>query len=249
MLKGLKKLSIIQAKLFLREPPAIFFTLVFPALLLLLFGALFGAGNKPLDDTGFGAVDGMTPGFIAVIIATVAFMGIPVTVATARERKILRRFRAARIHPAAYFLADVIVNFFMAIFGMLLLLLMARVVYGLRFGGYWPSILAVFTLSAMAFYAAGYLIAALAPTTRIAQITGQVIFFPLMFLSGAAVPLSEMPENIRKIANFIPLTHSVKPLAGMWFGDPLNEHLASFGILIVILCLGTLVSIKSFRWE
>ncbi len=46
-MKGLGKLILVQTKLFLREPPAFFFTLVFPALLLILFGSIFGKYTKP----------------------------------------------------------------------------------------------------------------------------------------------------------------------------------------------------------
>ena len=59
-MRGLMKLSWVEMKLFLREPVGAFFTLAFPALLLLLFGAIFGNAPAP-EYGGFGFVDAAVP--------------------------------------------------------------------------------------------------------------------------------------------------------------------------------------------
>jgi len=42
---GLKKLMLVELKLFLREPEAFFFTLIFPLIMLVVFGSIYG--NEP----------------------------------------------------------------------------------------------------------------------------------------------------------------------------------------------------------
>ena len=44
-MKSLLKMTWMEAKLFLREPVGAFFTLVFPLMMLFLFGSIYG--NKP----------------------------------------------------------------------------------------------------------------------------------------------------------------------------------------------------------
>ena len=41
-MRGMTQLIVVQFKLFYREPAAFFFTLVFPVLLLVVFGSIFG---------------------------------------------------------------------------------------------------------------------------------------------------------------------------------------------------------------
>ena len=66
-MKGFLKLTQVHLKLFLREPAAFFFTLMFPTMLLLLFGAIFGNGNKPIEQfNGYGMVDLLTGGLLLV---------------------------------------------------------------------------------------------------------------------------------------------------------------------------------------
>ena len=72
------KMTKTELKLFLRDPMAMFFTLLFPLMMLFLFGSIFG--NEPDPDLGGrGSVDVSVPGYLAVIIATNAIMGCPST--------------------------------------------------------------------------------------------------------------------------------------------------------------------------
>jgi ABC-2 type transport system permease protein len=240
------KLTQMQIKLFMREPIAFFFTLVFPLLLLLLFGAMFGNEANP-QFGGFGYIDGEVPGLTGIIIGTVGLLSIPVSTATARERKILRRYQATPLRPLTYFAADVVVNYAVSLIGLILLVVAATFIFDLRFGGNWLAVWAAFTLCALAFSAAGYVVASLSPTGRIAQVVGQVLYLPMMFLSGATMPVQIMPDGLRAVSNWLPLTHVVKLLQDLWFGGGWNT--TSLIVMTLMLVLGTAASLTVFRWE
>ena len=71
----------------------------------------------------------------------------------------------------------------------------------------------------------------------------------MLFLSGAAIPLEIMPETIKKVANFLPLTYVVDILQGMWFGEPISGYLTEVLVLTGTLITGVLISALTFRWE
>ncbi len=248
-MRGLKTLCLIQTKLFLREPAALFFTLVFPCLLLVLFGAIFG--NQPMTQWGLsvGYIDMQVPALAAIIIGSVGLIGIPIATAAARETRVLRRYRATPVSPLTLISADVLVNFAMSVIGMAILVVLSKALFGLRFSGSWPVVIAIFTFSACAFFALGYLIASLSPTARVAQTVGMATFFPLMFLSGAAMPHQIMPEKVLKVADALPLTHVVNLLQTSWMGEPLAGRAPEMLWLLAMLTVGTAVSVKFFRWE
>ena len=243
------KLIGVQGKLFVREPPAFFFTLVFPTLLLVIFGAVFGNEPDPQFNPNFGFIDSEVPGLSAIVIATVALLGIPIETATNREYKVLRRFRASPLSPLKYLTATVFVYFCMALLGMLVMVVAAKALFHLRFAGTIPSVLGAFMLSAAGFFGVGYLIASVAPTARIAQTVGQILFFPMMFLSGATLPLEIMPSGVRGVSELLPLTHAVKLMQGVWFGESWTEYFAEIGVLVLMLLIGVALSVRWFRWE
>lgn len=243
------KLFLVHVKLFLREPAAFFFTLAFPALLLVVFGSIFGNTPDPGFNPNYGYIDTQVPAMAGIIIGTVSLMGVPIATATAREYKILRRYRSTPLSPLTYLAADVAVNFSLALAGMSLLIVIAKVFYGLRFGGSWLSVLAAFTLSALAFLTAGYLVASLAPTARVAQVIGQAAYFPMMFISGAAMPREILPESVRRVSDVLPLTFVVKLLQGLWYGEAWGGYLVETVLLLAMAIGGAILASRVFRWE
>jgi len=247
-MKSLLKLTWIEAKLFWREPQALFFTLIFPLLLLFVYGGIYG--NKPKAVFGgFGHVDVSVPSYTAMIIATSGLISTSVIMATYREQKILRRFKATPLSPLILLTADVIVIFFMTALGMILLIAAAKLVFGMRFSGNAFSFAGAFVISCLSFFSLGFILASLIRTARTAQIVSMSIFFPMILLSGATVPLEIMPETIRSYAKIFPLTYVVQFLKGVWFGKAWSEYLTEILILIVMFVTGLLISAKTFRWE
>jgi ABC-2 type transport system permease protein len=247
-IRSFLKLSIIQFKLFLREPLAFFFTIIFPVALLLLFGAIWG--NEPGSagpGNPHGYIDSEVPALTGLIIATIALMSLPIATAAAREHKLLRRYRATPLSPAIYLAADVTVYFFIALAGLALLVLTGKLVFDMHVAGNKLSIVAGFLLSTLSFIAGGYLIASLAPSERSAQIIGQFIYFPMMFLSGATMPLAILPKNIRQVSEWLPLTHVVRLLQNLWYGE--GWDMTAVIVLLALLVIGTILSTRFFRWE
>ena len=247
-MRPLWKLTLIGAKLYLREPVAAFFTIVFAPMMLVLFGSIYGNTPSPLFG-GRGTIDISVPAYIGLIIATVGLISVPIGVASRREAGVLRRYRATPLRLAIYLTADVLVYFGMTLLGVVLLILTGKIGYNVRFDGNVVSVLAGFSLGALSFFALGFLIAGLAPTARIAQTVGMVIAFPMMFLSGATIPLEVLPATVREVARFIPLTHVVTLLRGLWAGEAWSKHLTEVVVLVGVLVVGTAISAKTFRWE
>jgi len=247
-MRGLARLTLVQAKLYLREPIAAFFTLFFAPLMLVLFGFIYG--NDPVPMFGYrGTMDISVPAYMALIIATVGLMSVPIGTASRREAGVLRRFRATPLRPIAYILSEVVVYFGMTLLGVLLLIAVGKVAYDVRFEGRLLDVMLGFALASASFLTAGYLIAGLAPTARVAQVVGMIVFYPMIFLSGATIPLQVMPETVRNVAQFIPLTHAVELLQGLWFGEPWGDHLRQVAVLTGLLLVGGLAAAYTFRWS
>ena len=247
-MKGLVKLFWVEFKLYMRQPQAAFFSLVFPLLLLFMFGSIYG--NKPTPFFGGrGMVDVSTPAYIAIIMGSTGLMSISIVVSTYRERGVLRRFRATPLRPAAIIGAQVAVNFLMTLAGTIILVGGALLVYHMRFNGAVGAVFVGFTLSTLSFFAIGFVVASLARTSRVAQIFGMLLYFPNIFLSGATVPKEIFPAAMRSVSKVFPMTHVVNLLQGLWIGDPWSKHFTEVAVLTGFLVVGIIVSAKTFRWE
>jgi len=247
-MKSLLKMTWMETKLFLREPIGAFFTLVFPLMMLFLFGSIYG--NEPSQYfNGYGSMDVSVPAYTAMIIGTSGLMSITITMAAYRENGILRRLRATPISPLVVLAAQVIVVFAMTCLGMVLLIVAGKLVYHVRFEGNALSVLAGFVLSSLSFFGLGFILAGIMPTARTAQVVGMVLLYPMLFLSGAGFPRELLPEAIKKVSTFLPLTYVVNLLRGLWIGEAWSNHLLNVGVLTGMLIIGVIISAITFRWE
>jgi ABC-2 type transport system permease protein len=247
-MKSLLKMTAMEAKLFLREPLGAFFTLVFPLMMLFLFGSIYGNAPTPLFG-GRGTIDISVPSYIAMIIATSGLMSITITMASYREKGVLRRLRTTPASPLLILVSQVIVVFAMTAVGMVLLVAAGKVVYGLRFEGNALSVLGGFLLGSLSFFSLGFILAGLMPTARTAQIVGLVLLYPMLFLSGAGFPRELLPEGVRRFSAFLPLTYVVTLLRGLWIGESWGMHVTEAVVLASMLVVGVVISALTFRWE
>ena len=247
-MKSLLKMTWMEAKLFLREPAGAFFTLVFPLMYLFVFGSI--TGNRPTPQFGGqNTIDASIPSLTAMIICITGLMSTTMTMATYREKGVLRRLRTTPVSPLVVLAAQVIVVFAMTALGMLLLVSVGALVYGVRFEGNVFSMLGGFILCSLSFFALGFILAGAMPTVRSAWVIGMVLLYPMLLLSGAFFSVELMPAALQRVTTFIPLTYVVNLLRGLWIGEPWSKHLLDASVLAGMLVLGVIVSAKTFRWE
>ncbi len=240
------KMTWTEFKLQLREPIGVFFTLAFPLMLLFIFGSIYG--NEPNDFLGgYGSIDLSVPGYIGMIIGTIGMISLPITLANYREKGVLRRFRATPLASSTVLWSQVLVSLAMTGLGMLLLVSAGFLVYDLRIPEATLAIIPAALLGGLSFLALGFVLAGLLPTPRSAQAVSMALFYPMLFLSGAAGPREMMPESVQRVSDFLPLTHVVKLLEGLWLEGTWNLTSLAFVSVMLLVCL--VVSRRTFRWE
>lgn len=247
-MRGFRSLITASFKLYFREPIGTFFTIAFPALMVILFGAIYG--NEPAEIFGGrGSMDISMPGYTGMILGTVALLSIPITISGYREIGVLRRMKVTPLHPLVYMSADLLTNLFITLLGMLGVVLLGWLIYRVRFEGNAILYILAVIFCGIAMASVGYLIASIAPSARAAQVIGMVLLYPMLFLSGAGFPLEILPESVRRISNFLPLTYVVRLLRGIWFGEDLSKLWLPALVLCFILLICGFLAAKLFRWE
>lgn len=245
-MKTFWKMTWIELKLQLREPIGVFFTLAFPLMLLFIFGSIYG--NEPSDFLGgYGSIDLSVPGYIGMIIGTIGMISLPISLSNYREQGVLRRLQATPLPSSIVLWSQVAVNVLMTALGSLLLVVSGFLVYDLRLPEASLSLVLAALLGGFSFLAVGFVLAGLLPTPRSAQAVGMALFYPMLFLSGAAMPRQILPETVRQISEFLPLTHVVKLIEDLWLKGAWN--LTSLAVVLGLLLVCLVVSQRTFRWE
>ncbi|MHB1253208.1 MAG: ABC transporter permease [Candidatus Humimicrobiaceae bacterium] len=151
--------------------------------------------------------------------------------------------------PHLIVFSNIFVYYLMSLAGVIMLFLVGKFMFKAQFGGNIFSLFAAFTLCSLSFFSFGYTIASLAPTARTAQIVGMVLAFPMMFLSGATIPMEVFADKVTNISKYIPLYYVVTLMKGLWQGHSWSEYWLNLAVIAGMLVVGAAISVKTFRWE
>jgi ABC-2 type transport system permease protein len=245
-MKSIARMFWAEILLFLREPFAMFFTLLFPVILLLLFGSVYGHYDM---HNGFRFIDIYIPSLFAMVMANLGLISIPITLAEYRERGILKHYQVTPLPRFAFLAVQVSVQIFMFLLSAVLIIFVGKLVFHIHYGG---NVFAtsLFLLLCMAMlYAVGFAVGGLASTIRTAQTAGMALFFIMFFSSGAAIPRSEFPKWLQHVTDYVPLAHVVDVLEDLWIGKSLAHYMGSIALIFAILVAALIVAKWKFRWE
>jgi hypothetical protein len=94
------------------------------------------------------------------------------------------------------------------------------------------------------------IVAAVANSTQETTVMAQVLFMPMMLLSGATIPLMLFPGWITAIARCMPAFHLMRIVQSTLIGwPPLGMTVAAVTTLLLTSALGMFVSFQLFRWD
>jgi ABC-2 type transport system permease protein len=241
-LRTLLTLAAMRIRITLRNKAFIFFSLVMPMGFFFLYGSVFAGGNVQKVTVLMGPVLSLT------VMGT--FWGLSMQLVSWREQGILRRFRLAPLTPAHMIGASILANYVLILPTIIVELVLARFVYHVTAFGNLFSLFVLVIFGITSFGAMGLVVASVTNTMQETQIINQLLWFALIFLSGATVPLLFLPHIVQRIGLFLPATYLVSGLQrAMVF------HQGVLALWVELISLGAwgalafFISSNLFRWE
>lgn len=226
----------MEIRLFVRDFFGFFFALVFPLLMLFLFGGIFG--NEPVyEGADLGMMDVTVPAYSVMVIGVTGLMSLPLTLSGYKEKKIYKRFDATPVGKKSILSAQVFVNLIMTLIGIAILLTAGRILYHIQIRGSFLSICVSMLLSIAAMFSLGFFLTAVGRDFKGTNLLCYVVYFLMLFLSGATMPDQMFPETMKNLSLCLPMTHAVDLMQGAFAGDGLRLHgreLSILGLLTVI---------------
>jgi imidazolonepropionase-like amidohydrolase/ABC-type multidrug transport system permease subunit len=234
---------VINLKLTLRDRVVLFFNYFFPLVFFFIFAETWDAQQG-------GAITQVATMVLIIGVLGSGFFGAGIRAVQDRELNILRRFKVAPISPAPLLVSSMVTGWLHFLPAAVLILGLSKFLYGMALPEQWPSLFILLSLGILSFRAVGLIIASVVNTAQESQILIQLLYLPMLFLSGATFPVSALPESLQIVAQFMPATYLYTGLQSIMLH---NESLASNWVpaagLAVTALLALLLGVKLFRWE
>ncbi len=242
-LRGLPMLVLSALIETVRSRATLAWNLAFPLLFLFIFGTVFGRSDPE-------TVSYLMPGLLTITVLSASFMGLSMRTVSERENGILRRYRVMPVSAATVVLAKGLTTFCTIGASLVVQLLVARAVFHVTIACS-PAVLAlVLALILAAFIPLGLFVGSVARDTRSAPLLTNLIFMPMMFLSGAAFPFPLLPAFLKGLARLLPATYAVEALQAVIVrGQALSHVRGTLLVLAATALVGIALDALLFRWE
>src|SRR6476469_10405539 len=236
-------------KAFWRNPAAVFFTVGFPVILLLIFATVFG--DQTIDVRGgIDTTAYYVPAIITVAVISAPMPSLAMSLVIAREDGRLKRGRGTPM-PAWVFIAGRVGNSIVVALMMLALIAaLGRVLYGVAIPwGQLPELVIVLAVGSAAFCCLGIALTAAIPSQDAAAPIVNALLLPLYFLSGIFVPDDELPSGVIDFANHFPIRPFFQAVFDAYL--PGNGAALAWNHMLVVAIWGIgglILAIRFFRW-
>ncbi|MDJ0769077.1 MAG: ABC transporter permease [Ilumatobacter sp.] len=242
-----------QLLTFWRTPVALFFTIMLPLIMLLLFNSLFGDAEVDIEGGGQWPARQFYTGGLAVFTAVSAtYTNLSNQVPIRREEGVLKRWRGTPLPTSAYIAGFIGSAIVLAFAGTLLMLGIGVVAYDLEVdAAKMPAAAVTFVIGVATFAAWGMAVAALVPSASSAAAVANATILPLAFVSNVFIVTDDAPEWITTVGDIFPL----KPFV-VSFQDAFNPFIdapafqwTKLGYIALWGLVGLVIAIKNFTWE
>ncbi len=237
----------IEQKLFFRSPDVFVFNLCMPVVVLLLIG--FIAGDQAAGGEDITYIQSAFASLTAVGICCSAFMSIPIVMVDYRDKKILKRLYCSPASPVRLLAADTLCSVVMSAISAVLVAAAAVMVFGYRMEGDFLYFMGAWLLTLISMFSIGLVAAALCRTTKSLNVATSILYFPMLFFSGATIPYELFPKGLQRVADVMPLGVGIDLMKAASIGADMKGSLPNIIILTVIAAVCSTVAVKTFRWE
>lgn len=251
------RLVLVQARAQLtsvsRNRRAIVLSLVIPVFILVMFNSIWGAGN---DTTDLGraritAAAYFTGAMIAYALVGTAFVQVALSLITQRESGQLKRYRGTPVPVWTFVVATVLRVAVMVGLVTAILLLIARLAYGVDVSGEALAEIAVYVgLGTATLGSAGIAATTVATDVDTASAALPLVVVVLSFVSSIFVPVDQLPGWLAEVGRIFPIYHvaaGVQTALGT-AGDT-SLRTGDVAVLVVWALPSVLVAARHFRWE
>jgi ABC-2 type transport system permease protein len=202
-----------------------------------------------LASTNISTVTYLVPSILAMALMQLGvFAAVPLV--QQREKGILKRMGATPLARWKLVASNILLRLIIAALDTVLIIGVGIAVFHIQIVGNLVQAAGFVFLGAGAFLALGFMLASFLKTEEQATGVVQVVQMPLMFLSGIFFPFAFMPEFLRSVARFLPLTYLGDGLRQSMVNAPQVAPLGVDALILagwLVVCLA--ISARSFRWE
>ena len=194
--------------------------------------------------------DVMIPAMVTFTVLAATLLGLPDPLVSAREAGVFRSYAVNGVPALSILMIPALTTALHLILVSGIIVATAPVLFDAVMPVNGANFVIVFSSLLIACTGFGVLIGVVSPSTRMTVLYSQILFVPSMLLSGMMLPLSMLPNGVRKLAMMLPATHAMNAFNAVAMGS--DAAFSPWGGVVILAISGIaafVLSLVLFRWD
>ncbi|MDQ4133934.1 MAG: ABC transporter permease [Actinomycetota bacterium] len=239
-------------KTFWRNPAAVFFTVALPLIFLFIFVSIFGNDETEVRGRTIEGSAYYVPGIIVLGLVSATTVNLSITLATLRERGILKRVRSTPLPPWVYMAGRILTSTITMFLLTAVVMVLGKLVYDVEIPvDTLPALVLTLIVGTFCFCALGFALTAAVPSEEAAPAVANAVVLPMYFFSGIFIPEQDLPSGMRLLGDIFPVKHLFNAVLAAF--DPFTTGSGieggDLGVLALWGLVGLLIASRVFRWS
>ena len=197
----------------------------------------------------FKYIDYLVPGLIGFTILTSPMFAVVEISSSYRKDHIFRQLSLTPLTKGEWLSAKIVFYILLTILTAILMLAVGIFAFGAHVG-FTVEVLPFLILGPFFFVSLGMVAGSISKTPESAAVLGNVITFPMMFLSGTFFPVSSFPPFLQTIAHVLPLYYVIDGMnQALLFHNYGLTFLTDLVVIFVLSIIAFLGAIFLFKWR
>jgi ABC-2 type transport system permease protein len=206
--------------------------------------------NREIDEPGGRYIDFLVPGLLGMGLMGGGLWGVGFAVVDMRIRKLLKRYLATPMKRSHFMAALIISRLLFTISEVMLLLVFARVIFGVTSQGSYATIGLLILLGSLEFSGIGLLVASRAETIETVSGLMNAVMLPMWIGSGIFFSMERFPAVLQVVLNFLPLTPLIHALRStMLEGAGIVSLGSDLALIVAWGGAAFILALRWFRWK
>ncbi len=193
-------------------------------------------------------IDFLVPGLIGFSILVSPMFAMVNITSEYKKTKLFKQLSLTPLHKMEWLASKVLWYILLSVISFVLLVAVGTFGFGAHIT-LTPWLIPFLILGPMLFSSLGMLVGTVSKSVESASVLGNIITFPMMFLSGTFFPLSTMPHYLQSFAHVLPLFYVVEGLNNVMVYGNINSALLDIAILGIITAVFFVAAAKLFKWR
>jgi ABC-2 type transport system permease protein len=210
--------------------------------------AVLGVQRLTIKSSSYTYIDFLIPGMIGFAILVSPMFAVVNISSQYKRDKIFKQLSLTPLTKTDWLTAKIVFYIGMTFVSFLLMTGFGIFAFGAHIT-FTPWVIPFLLVGPFLFVSLGMLVGTVSTSVESAAVVGNLITFPMMFLSGTFFPVDTMPAYLQTVAHVLPLFYIIDGLNNVMIYGNIRPAIVDLAVLLVISVIIFVLAVRFFKWR